>query len=48
MINSSNQYALWAYEMGFKHALVGVERPIKGQADSAYILGYNTAKEMAR
>ena len=45
MINPSNEYSVWAYELGFQHAKAKIERPIKGQCDHFYWLGYQAANQ---
>lgn len=41
MINSSNEYAMYAFEMGFNHAKAGI--PPSATCDPAYRLGYQAA-----
>ncbi len=42
MINNSNQSSVWAYEMGFDHALAGI--PDSPTACREYRIGHMTGK----
>ena len=38
MIDRNNEYALWAYEMGYAHAAQGI--PLSATCDRYYAHGY--------